>query len=57
MYAWAANKVKLERAIRILGPEAPEESVKEKYIEFGGKVLNKPGKNKHASKASDLDTK
>jgi hypothetical protein len=42
-YAWAQNRLKLERALGELGPEASEEAIKARYVEMAGKVLNDDG--------------
>lgn len=38
-FSWVSNKEKLERARGILGPDASEADLKEKYVELGGLVL------------------
>jgi hypothetical protein len=42
-HAWAADWLKLERAIGILGADASEEALKAKYAEFHGKFLADDG--------------
>jgi hypothetical protein len=38
-FSWVSNHTKLERARGVLGPDATEEALKAKYIEYGGLVL------------------
>lgn len=53
MYTFAANKVKLQRAIAAVGPEATEEEVKAKYVEFGGLVIEETFAAKEAPEAAE----
>lgn len=39
-YAWAVNPQKMERAIAQAGVGASEETIKELYIKFAGKLSN-----------------